>query len=209
MSPRRCLPSWLGRQLHANNDEDLAGAGLAVALPVHLARVLPGGLARVLPGGPERALPWRTNFPGKDLAGGLVGFFGVDSCYPHFILSILCIHKDQHTTTEVPPEPCPTHLSGVGGLEGGSLRLVWASCPGKGLAGAAEAAPERVLAGETCYAYLIFVALVLVVALLSLWSRLLSGFPFLPCLCMPMAGCSDYPCTSKGVKRRAPTFVHR
>ena len=91
--PRRCLPSWLGRQLCANGGEDLAGAGLAVALPVRLARVLPGGPARVLPGGPARVLPggptrvlpWRASFPGKDLAGGLVGFFGEDGCLPILI----------------------------------------------------------------------------------------------------------------------------
>ena len=72
MLPRRCLPSWLGRQLHANGGGDLDGVGLAVAL---LAR-----LARVLSGDPARVLPWRAGFPGKDLAGGLVGFFGEDSC---------------------------------------------------------------------------------------------------------------------------------
>ena len=70
MLPRRCLPSWLGRQLHANGGEDLVGAGLAVALLVRLARALLGGLARVL--------PWRAGFRGRDLAGGLVGFFGKD-----------------------------------------------------------------------------------------------------------------------------------
>ena len=77
MLPRTCLPSWSCWQLHANGGEILAGAGLAVALPVRLARVLPGG--------PARVLPWRAGFPGKDLAGGLVGFFGEDSCLPILI----------------------------------------------------------------------------------------------------------------------------
>ena len=70
MLPRRCPPSWLGRQLHANGGRDLAGVGLAVALLVHLARALPGG--------PGRVLPWRAVVPGKDLAGGLVAFLGKD-----------------------------------------------------------------------------------------------------------------------------------
>ena len=70
MSPRRCLPSWLGRQLHANGDGDLAGAGLVVALLASLARALPGG--------PARVLPWQAVVPGKDLAGGLVAFLGKD-----------------------------------------------------------------------------------------------------------------------------------
>ena len=77
MLPRRCLPSWLGRQLHANGGGDLAGAGLTVALLVRLARALPGG--------PVRVLPWRAGAPGKDLAGGLVGFFGEDGCLPILI----------------------------------------------------------------------------------------------------------------------------
>ena len=79
MLPRRCLPSWLGWQLYANGSGDLAGAGLNMALPAPLASILPGG--------PARALPWRANFPGKDLAGGLVGFFGEDGYLPILILS--------------------------------------------------------------------------------------------------------------------------
>ena len=70
MLPRRCLPSWLGRQLHANGGGDLAGAGLAVA------PLTPS--VRALLGGPARVLSWRAVVPGKDLAGGLVGFFGED-----------------------------------------------------------------------------------------------------------------------------------
>ena len=77
MLPRRCLPSWLGRLLHANNGEDLVGTGLAVALPVRLARALSGG--------PARVLPWCAGFLGKDLAGGLVGFFDEDGCLPILI----------------------------------------------------------------------------------------------------------------------------
>ena len=58
---------------------------------------------------------------------------------------------------------------------------MWASCPNKGLAGAAEAAPARVLARETCFVHPIFAALVLVIGLFVLCLRLLSGFLFLPC----------------------------
>ena len=68
--PRRCLPSWLGWQLHVNDGGDLIGAGLAVA-PL-------SPLERVLPGGPARVLPWRAVVPGKGLAGGLVAFLGKD-----------------------------------------------------------------------------------------------------------------------------------
>ena len=70
MLPRRCLPSWLGWQLHANGGGNVVGAGLVVA-PL-------SPLARVLPGGPARVLPWRAGDSGKDLAGGLVGFLGKD-----------------------------------------------------------------------------------------------------------------------------------
>ena len=75
MLPHRCLLSWLGWQVRVNGGEDLAGAGLAVALPVHLARVLSGDPARVLPG--------RDGFPDKDLAGGPVDFYGEDGCLPN------------------------------------------------------------------------------------------------------------------------------
>ena len=77
MLPRRCLPSWLGWQLHVN-DGSLVGAGLAVAPLASLARVLPCGPARVLPCGPTRVLPWHAVVPGKGLAGGLVAFLGKD-----------------------------------------------------------------------------------------------------------------------------------
>ena len=70
MLPRRCLPSWLGWQLHADGGGELVDSGMAVALLSLLARVLSGG--------PVRVLPWRAGVPGKGLAGGLVGFFGKD-----------------------------------------------------------------------------------------------------------------------------------
>ena len=76
MLPRRCPPSWLGWQLHANGGGSLVGVGLAVALLASLVRALPGGLARVLSCGAARVLPWRAVVPGKGLAGGLVAFLG-------------------------------------------------------------------------------------------------------------------------------------
>ena len=79
MSPRRCLPSWLGRQLHANGGGNVVGVGLVVALL--------SPLVRVLSGGPARVLPWRAGFPDKDLAGGPVGSFGEDGCLPILFLS--------------------------------------------------------------------------------------------------------------------------
>ena len=65
MLPRRCLPSWLGWQLHANGGGDLVGAGLAVALLAPLARALSGG--------PARVFLWRAVVPGK-----IVAFLGKD-----------------------------------------------------------------------------------------------------------------------------------
>ena len=56
---------------------------------------------------------------------------------PHLILSILCLRKYLHATMEVPPEPCPNVVVGVGdrGIEGGSL--LWCG----------RAVPTRVLLG--------------------------------------------------------------
>ena len=81
MLPRRCPPSWLGWQLHVNGSGDLVGAGLVVALLAPLARAFLGG--------PARVLPRHAVVPGKDLAGGLVGFLGKnlaeDCCLPILI----------------------------------------------------------------------------------------------------------------------------
>ena len=73
MLPRRCQLSSLSWQQHANGDGVMAGAGLAVALLASSVRVL----------------PWHAVVPGKDLAGGLVGFVGKklveDLCLPILI----------------------------------------------------------------------------------------------------------------------------
>src|SRR3954471_4560135 len=65
MPPRRCLPSWLGRQLHANGGGGVTGAGPMVAPRVSLARALPRprqGSCRDLAVAPAA-------IPGKALAG--------------------------------------------------------------------------------------------------------------------------------------------
>ena len=55
MLPRRCLPSWLGWQLHANDGGSLgwygSGSGLADAL------------GKVSPGARQGSLPWRCLHP--------------------------------------------------------------------------------------------------------------------------------------------------
>ena len=79
--PRRCPPSWLGWQLHANGGGDLAGVGLEVA-PL-------APLVRALPGGPARASPRRAVVPGKDLAGGLVAPLGKDLAEDHCLLILI------------------------------------------------------------------------------------------------------------------------
>ena len=68
MPPRRCLLSWLGRQLHACGGGGLIGVGLMVALRVSSARALPGPRQ-----GSCRGV---VVVPGKDFARGLVGFVG-------------------------------------------------------------------------------------------------------------------------------------
>ena len=70
MLPRRCLPSWLGWQLHVSGGGSLVDVGLAVALPASLARALPGCVV----------------VPGKDLVGGLVAFLGKDLVENHHLL---------------------------------------------------------------------------------------------------------------------------
>ena len=81
MLPHRCLPSWLGWQLHVNGGGSLVDMGLAVALLASLVRALPRGLARVL--------PWCAVVPGKGLAGGLVVFLGKDLAEDHRLLILI------------------------------------------------------------------------------------------------------------------------
>ena len=94
--------------------------------------------------------------------------------------------------------PGPYVDDGVGdrGLKGGSHCWCWASCPGKGLAGAAEAAPGKDLARETYFVHLLYVVSVFGVALTVLRLRLL---PF-ALLSVASARGSECPCTSKGYK---------
>src|SRR4051812_6002864 len=107
------------------------------------------------------------------------------------------------------PEPWPHADDGAGGrgLKGGSLCWCGASCPDKGLAGAAEAARQG-----SCWGNLLrpcaLRGLVLGVALIILGFGLTLGH--LPCSawCGRWRG-SDCPCTGKGVQKRAPIFVHR
>ena len=139
--PRRCLPNWLGWQLYGNGDGVLADVGLAVAPQVSSARVLPG----------HRGRPRQGSCRGSRGFPRLGSRRGSSSSGPHLILYASDLHKDLHATTEVPPEPWSQcswwHWSPW--LNGGALRWHWASCPGKVLAGAVEAAPARVLPGES------------------------------------------------------------
>ena len=117
----------------------------------------------------------------------------------------------------MPPRRCLPSLGsnvvvgsafGTLGLKGGSLCWCWASFPGKALAGAAEAAPARALPRESTSPLCSFMLLVL--ALLCLPCALVSlRLPSSALLSVAVAHASECPCTSKGVKRRAPTFVHR
>ena len=179
----------------------MAGAGLAVALLMPSARVL----------------PWRCSRPRQGACRRSCGFprpgsrRGSSSSHPHLILCVYDLDKDMHATTEVPPEPwfqCGCWRCWNPRAQGWLALLVWASCPGKALAGAAEAAPARVLPGESTSPPCSFMLLVLAL----LWSSCAPASLRLPSsalLSVAVAHASDCPCTSKGVKRRAPTFVHR
>ena len=98
---------------------------------------------------------------------------------------------------------------GVGdrGLKGGSLYWCGASYPGKGLAGAAEAAPARVLPGEPASSSALC-GLGLGIALIVLGFGL--TLAHLPCSAWCDRGRgSNCPCTGKGVQKHTPLFVHR
>src|SRR4051812_22916458 len=80
MLPRRCLPSWLGWQLHVNGGGVLVDAGLAVAL------LMPS--ARVLPGTRQGSCRGVAAIPGK----GLVDFLGWDPAEGRRLLVLIRSH---------------------------------------------------------------------------------------------------------------------
>ena len=119
MPPRRCLPSWLGRQLHANSSGGLTGVGLMVALRVFLARALRGPREGPCQG-PDKGLAVAPAvIPGKALAGGLVVLLGWDHAKGHHLLrwasGLECLHKDLHATAGMSPESLPHGGSGLKG----------------------------------------------------------------------------------------------
>ena len=186
----------------------MAGAGLAVAL------LMPS--AWVLLGARQGSCRGVGVVSGKGLAGGLVDFLGQDPAEGRRLLVLIRSHMFMILTKIcMPPQRRLPSLGsnvvgwvGACGLKGGLLCWHRASCPGKALAGAAEAASARILPRESTSPSCSPALLVLVLPWLS---RVLASLrlPFSALLSMAMARGSDCPCTSKGVKRRAPTFVHR
>src|SRR3990170_4992408 len=89
-----------------------------------------GVLGEDLAGGPGKGLAVARSRPRQGSCRGSCGFPRQGSCRgslssnPHLTLNIPCLHKDLHATTEVPPEPWPNVVDGVGnrGLKGGALR---------------------------------------------------------------------------------------
>src|SRR4051812_40563312 len=208
MPPRRCLPSWLGRQLHANGGGGVTGAGPMVAPRVLLARALPRprqGSFR----GPDKGLAVApVVIPGKALAGGLVVFLGWDPAKDHHLLKcasdLECLHKDLHTTTGMPPESLP---HGGSGLKGDPLRRRGASFPGKGLAGLAKTTSRQgsCQGGAPASSPLLFVVLASSCSSLTL----ASPRSYLPCRawCSGARG-SDCPCTVIVVQNVYPPFLY-
>ena len=107
------------------------------------------------------------------------------------------------------PEPWPHADDGTGGrgLKGGSLCWCGASCPGKSLAGAAEATRQGSCRGNLLRPSALC-GLGLGVALIVLGFDLTLAHLPRSAWCGRGRG-SDCPCTGKGVQRCAPIFVHR
>ena len=125
---------------------------------------------------------------------------------PHLILDILCLHKDLHATMEVPPEPCPNVVDGVGdrGFEGGSLRWCGRAAPVRGLPGLLRLPQQGSCRGNLLRPSALC-GLGLGVALVILGFGL--TLAHLPCSawCDRWRG-SDCPCTGEGVQKTHPSF---
>src|SRR3954462_6091671 len=106
MPPRTCVPSWLGRQLHANGGGGATGVGLKVAPRVFMARALLRPRQGSC-GGPGKGLAMAPAvIPDKALAGGLVVFLSWNPAKDHHLpkcaSDLECLHKDLHTTMGMP-----------------------------------------------------------------------------------------------------------
>ena len=186
--------------------------GLAAVLLIFLARVLSGPCEHPR----QESCQGNARYLGKEPCRGLGGILGKGACdCLVFWSSSSLVGSFVFTKICMSPWRCLLSLGsnmvdGVGtlGLKGGALCWRWASCPGKALAGAAEAAPARVLPGESTSPFCSPVFLVLALPWLSCALASLR-LPSSALLSVAAARGSDCPCTSKGVKRRAPTFVHR
>ena len=144
MLPCRFLPSWLGPTAACERWWRLGwcGPGSGPA----------GALGEGLAGWPGKGLAVACYHPRQGSCRGPCGSPRQGSCRgslssnPHLILNMssqrsACHHRGASRAL------APRDV-GDRGLKGGSLCWCGASCPGKDLAGAAEAAPARVLPGE-------------------------------------------------------------
>ena len=198
MPPRRCLPSWLGRQLHANGGGGLTGVGLMVALQVFWQ-----GPCR----GPGKGLAVAPAvIPGKDLAGGLVVLLGWDPAKDHHLLKgvsdLECLHKDLDATTGMSPNPCP-----MGAVDSRVIRSIGVgrAATARVLLGLLKPPPSKDLAGGSPLRLLC-----------SLWSwpwRHSASPELRPYLGSPPLPCSVWwcpwlrlPCTVIGVQKVYPSF---
>ena len=158
--------------------------------------------------------------PGKDLAGGLVDFLGTDLAEDRRLLVLIrsCVLMI-FTKICMPPWRCLPSLGsnvvdGVGtlGLKSGAPCRRWASCPGKTLVGAVEAAPARVLPREStspscslCFFVLALLCPSRAFGRSAFWCSCFSAPSPCPAKCGRRRG-SDCPCTSRWVKKESPYF---
>ena len=168
-------------------------------------------LSKGLAGGPTRVLPWHRGRPRQGSCRGSCGFprlgsrRGSPSSGPHLILRVYDLDKDLHATTEVPPKPwlqCGCWRRSNPRAQGWLALLVLGNLPRQGSCRGRGGRPGKGLPGGVHLVPLLFVSLVLALPWLSCAPAPL----FCPAQCGRGRG-SDCPCTSKGVKRRAPTFV--
>ena len=154
MPPHKCLPSWLGRQLHACGGGGLVGVGLMVAPRVSSGRAFLGPR--------QGSCRGACCHPQQGTCRGLVVFLGWDPAKGCRLLSAYLI-LDVFTKIYMPPRGCLPNPCPLGAVDSRVICSVGAGrvAAARVLPGLLELSPGKDLVGVSASSPLLFMVLAL------------------------------------------------